>query len=181
MEKRISFFEFQSVKAVARAIDPHQKTLATLSKKQTALKEEYDEKLAKLQQEYQSKLGKIIEDYNACKIQIDALEAGILQVTGFHVSDLVKKVIEPTGKTDKEGKPLKETKYLPTDIVSYDDAAKQYVIKVGEDNTVSVETPTVTEAPVEATEVIPEAPTATEELPFEAPEEKKEEENIFAF
>jgi len=50
------------------------------------------------------------------------------------VADLVKKVIEPTGKTDpKTGKPIKVTKYLPTDIVSYDEATKEYVITVPEE------------------------------------------------
>ena len=57
---------------------------------------------------------------------------------GFHVTDLVKKVIEPTGKTDaKTGKPIKVTKYLPTEIVSYDEATKEYVITVPENEPVN--------------------------------------------
>lgn len=134
MEKRISFFNFQSVKSVAKAIDPHQKTLLTLRKKALSLKEEYAEKQAKLKQEMEEKAGRIKQEFDACEAQINALEAGILQVTGFHVADLVKKVIEPTGKTDpKTGKPLKVTKYLPTDIVTYDENAKEYVITIPDD------------------------------------------------
>ena len=130
MEKRISFRDFQSVRAVAKAIDPHLRTVATLQRKALALKAEYDEKKDKLQKEFEKKAEKFRDAYDACYTQINALEAGICQVTGFHVSDLVKKVVEPTGKTDKEGRPLKETKYLPTDIVSYDDTTKEYVISV---------------------------------------------------
>lgn len=133
MEKRIQFFHFQSVKAVAKAIDPHLKTMESLKKKALALKEEYDEKQAKLKAELDSKAAKIKQEYDACETQITALEAGILQVTGFHVADLVKKVIEPTGKTDpKTGKPIKVTKYIPTDIVTYDDATKEFIVSTGE-------------------------------------------------
>ena len=71
MEKRISYSQFQQVKAAAKMINP-----------------------------------------NICKIES------------------LKKVIEPTGATDKTGKPIKVTKYLPTDIVSYDEQKKEYVINV---------------------------------------------------
>ena len=106
MQKRISFNEFQSVKAVAKAIDP-------IIRERNKIKV----KIESLAAEYKSKLS-----------QIEALEAGIVSIIGFHVEDLVKKVIEPTGATSKDGKPVMVTKYLPTDIVSYDVNAKQYVI-----------------------------------------------------
>lgn len=134
MEKRIPFFHFQSVKSVAKAIDPHLKTMTKLKNSVLAIKEEYDAKQAKLKAEFEEKAAKVKQEYDACQLQIDSLETGILQITGFHVNDLVKKVIEPTGKTDpKTGKPIKVTKYLPTDIVSYDDATKEYVITVPEE------------------------------------------------
>lgn len=136
MEKRIAYMHFQSVKAVAKAMDPHLKTIETLKKKALALKEEYEVKQAKLKAELDEKASKVKQEYDACQTQIDALEAGILSVTGFHVAELVKKVIEPTGKTDaKTGKPIKVTKYIPTDIVSYDDNTKEYVVSVGEGTT----------------------------------------------
>lgn len=129
MEKRISFFQFQSVKNVAKAIDPKLRERATLQKKAIALKEEIEAKQAKLQQEIDEKTAKLKAEFDNCETQINLLEAGIVQTLGFHVADLVKKVIEPTGKTDaKTGKPLTVTKYLPTDIVSYDDTTKEYVI-----------------------------------------------------
>jgi hypothetical protein len=130
MEKRIKFFHFQSVIAVAKAIDPHLRTLATQKKKVAILKEEYDAKMAKLKAEFEAKAAKIKEEYDSSQSQIDSLETGILQNIGFHVTDLVKKVIEPTGKLDKAGKPIKETKYLPTDIVTYDKDTKEYVITI---------------------------------------------------
>ena len=105
MEKRIPFFHFQSVKSVAKAIDPHLKTMTKLKNNVLAIKEEYDAKQAKLKAEVEEKAAKVKQEYDACQLQIDSLETGILQITGFHVADLVKKVIEPTGKTDaKTGK-----------------------------------------------------------------------------
>ena len=107
MEKRISYRDFQSVKSVAKAIDPKMRERETLRKKIEVL----------------------AADYKACNEQISLLEAGIVKTLGFHVEELVKKVVEPTGATDpKTGKPVKTTKYLPTDIVSYDETKKQYVI-----------------------------------------------------
>ena len=106
MEKKISYSQFQSVKSVAKACDP-------LIVKRNKIKA----KLDVLQQEY--------DDLNG---QVSALEAGILQIIGFHVEELVHKVIETS--QDKNGKEVKTTKYLPTDIVSYDKDAKQYIINV---------------------------------------------------
>lgn len=131
MEKRIPFFHFQSVKSVAKAIDPYLKTMDKLKGDVLAIKEAYEAKQAKLKAEFEEKAAKVKQEYDNCQLQIESLETGILQVTGFHVAELVKKVIEPTGKTDpKTGKPIKVTKYLPTDIVSYDETAKEYVISV---------------------------------------------------
>ena len=104
MEKRISYSQFQSVKRVAQACDP------LMGKR-----EKVKEKIEKLAAEY--------KDYDT---QIKSLEAGIVQVIGCRVEDIVKKVIEPG--VDVNGKPKKTTKYLPTDIVSYDEEHKQYVI-----------------------------------------------------
>ncbi len=104
MEKRISYSQFQSVKCVAKACDP-------LISKRSKLKE---------------KIEKIAAEYKDCDTQISSLEAGIVQVMGFHVDELVKKVIEPG--VDANGQPKKTTKYVPTSIVSYDEKHKQYVI-----------------------------------------------------
>lgn len=153
MEKRISYQQFQSVKSVAKAIDPIQRKLRPTEAKIKALAEEY-------------------KGYQA---QIEALEAGILQIIGFHVSDLVKKVMEPTGATDKNGKPIMGSKYLPTDMVSYDEQKKQYVITVPEENKVeeAIVPPTTEEGPgsdfdadVEASEQKAAETESAEDLPF---------------
>lgn len=116
MEKRISYSQFQQVKAAAKMVDP-------LYRKMNPLK---------------AKIEELVSELRGYQTQIDALEAGIVSVLGFHVSDLVKKVIEPTGKNDpKTGKPLMSTKYLPTDIVTYDEHKKQYVISIPDETSVN--------------------------------------------
>ena len=110
MEKRISFDQFQSVKRVAQACNPL-----------IVKREKLREKIEKLAAEF--------KDYDT---QVASLEAGIKQVVGFRVEELVKKVIEPG--IDANGQPKKTTKYLPTDIVSYDEQHKQYVITIPDEN-----------------------------------------------
>lgn len=118
MEKKITYQQFQSVKAVAKAIDPIMRKFKPL-----------DEKVKKLE-----------EERKFYQTQIAALEAGIVQIVGFHVADLVKKVVEVTGTT-ADGKPIKSTKFLPTDNVHYDEATKQYIVTVGEPETIEVPAP----------------------------------------
>ena len=92
----------------------------------------------------------------------DAVEAGIVTVIGFHVDDLVKKVIEPTGK-EINGKPVMVTKYVETDIVSYDKDKKEYVVTTSDAPQAEAPKP---ECP---THEEPEAPADSEEnndLPF---------------
>lgn len=117
MEKRISYSQFQSVKCVAKACDP-------LLSKRIKLKE---------------KLDKLTKEYEDCNTQISSLEAGIISVIGFPVDKLVKKVIEPG--IDVNGLPKKTTKYLPTDIVSYDEKHKQYIISVNDETKEAVTKP----------------------------------------
>lgn len=104
MKKSISFDEFQSVKRVAQACNP--------------LKVKRDK--------VQAKIEALQAEYNAYDTQISALEAGIKSIIGFRTEELVKKIIVPG--TDKNGKEIKTTKYVPTDIVTYDKDKKQYVI-----------------------------------------------------
>lgn len=106
MEKRISFDQFQSVKRVAQACNPLMVKREKIKVKIEALAKEY-------------------KDYDT---QIASLEAGIKQVVGFRVEELVKKVIEPG--VDANGQPKKTTKYLPTDIVSYDENKKQFIVSI---------------------------------------------------
>ena len=154
MQKRISYTQFQSVRAVAKAIDP----------------------IIRERNKLEAKINALIQEYKSKNAYIEALEAGIVNVIGFHVEDLVKKVIEPG--VDGKGNPTKTTKYLPTSIVSYDEATKQYVITVPDDGE-----GTGNAQPVEETEV---ATTHTEEqttetsLPEEVfPFEQTQEESVF--
>lgn len=106
MEKRISFDEFQSVKRVAQACNP--------------LKVKRDKVM--------DKINALQAEYKSYDTQISALEAGIKSIIGFRTEELVKKVIE--SGLDKNGKETKTTKYVPTDIVTYDKDHKQYVINI---------------------------------------------------
>ena len=148
MEKRISYDQFQSVKRVAQACNP----------------------LAVKRDKIRAKIEALAAEFKDYDTQISSLEAGIKQVVGFRVEELVKKVIEPG--VDINGQPKKTTKWLPTDIVSYDEKHKQYVII----------TPDVVEAnsavdegkdPVETTETI-ETSVVTEEPTEESTSESVE-------
>jgi hypothetical protein len=117
MKKEISYSQFQQVKSAAKMIDPNMRKIEALKKKIMPLVAE-------------------MKQYQALN---DSLEAGIVSVIGFHVSDLVKKVIEPTGAVGKDGKPIKVTKYLPTDIVTYDEQKKVYVIETPSTDEINAE------------------------------------------
>lgn len=110
MEKRISYAQFQSVRSVAKACNP-------LMMKREAVK---------------AKIEKLVEEYKGYDTQIQTLEAGIRQILGFRVEELVKKVIE----SDANGNRV--TKYLPTSIVTYDESKKQYVITVPDEANTAV-------------------------------------------
>ena len=119
MQKRISFYEFQSVKAVAKAIEPFQKKEKTLSPRLEKAKEELlkkQEEVSRLTQELQQ-TQKNIQDY----------ESGVVNNIGFHTDQLVRKITETT---EKAGKPVSTSKYVPTSIVTYDDTTKQYIITI---------------------------------------------------
>ena len=134
MEKRIKYSQFQQVKNAAKMIDPLKRKMAPLKKKVEAL----------------------VIELKGYQTQIDALEAGIVQVIGFHVDDLVRKVIEPTGKTDANGKPIMQTKYIPTGIVSYDEQHKEFVVTTPDDSNENLGNADLTATP------IPEAPENSE-------------------
>lgn len=142
MEKRISYSQFQQVKSAAKMIDPNMRKIEALKKK----------------------IMPLVEEMKGYQTQINALEEGIVKVIGFHVSELVKKVIEPTGATDKNGKPVMVTKYLPTDMVTYDEQKKQFVITFHDTETVIEETHT--EPAAEENENVEESEKDDNELPW---------------
>jgi len=159
MEKRISFVQFQSAKSVAKAIDPIIRQRNRIQAQIDGLDEEFKAKaeqaLAKLKDriktELETKKTALEAEVADKNSQIDGIEAGIVQIIGFKATDLVKKVIE----TDSKGN--KVTKYIPTDIVSYDTTTKEYVITVPDEQADTVENP------VEEPEFQPEADNAEDE------------------
>ena len=46
-------------------------------------------------------------------------DGAIVRMTGYSSEQLIKRVVEPSGKVDANGKPLTITKWIPTEIVSF--------------------------------------------------------------
>lgn len=155
MEKRISCSQFMIVKNVAKAIDPVVRQKATIQAKINNIEEDYkkkeEEEMTKLKQRLEEGKAKKLEALNAelqaKDGQIEALESGVVKIVGFHVTDLVKKVMEPNGKIDDKGNPIKVTKFLPTDMVSYDEQKKEYVITTADDAEQPIVPPTTEDSP----------------------------------
>ena len=77
-------------------------------------------------------ISKLNEEYNALTEEIEGHEAGILKLTGHTSEELVVKVVETTGKLDKDGRPIKVTKYEPREgIVVFNEETKAYEIHDG--------------------------------------------------
>lgn len=158
MEKRISFFEFQSVKSVAKAIEPKLREQAKIK----------------------SQMEKLAEEYKKCDADIAAYEAGIVNVIGFHVQDLVKKTYET--RVGKNGEEIKVSKYVPADNVTYDEATKEFVVTVLDDS--FQEEAEHTEEKAVGNDSVDEPPMTTVgndfdadgSMPFDTP---KEEEEVF--
>lgn len=101
--------QFASIKRVAQNVNP----LVTKKNKIT-------EKIAKLKEEHES----------LCK-EIECHEMGVITITnGYTSEDLVVKVVEETGKEDKNGNPIKTTKYEPnSELVTFDKESNMYIIR----------------------------------------------------
>ena len=112
-----------------------------------------------------AKIDELNAEYNALTEEIEGHEMGVKALTGGLTSeDLVVKKVEDTGKVDKDGKPVKVTKYeSKAGTVSFNEEANVYEIHVDE--------PTVEDvAPesVDDTEKTPETEVkAGEESPFD--------------
>ena len=89
--KKFSKFEIATIKRTAQNVNPMVSRKAKIKKQINALQAEY-EQLDTMQEQY---------------------EASIKTMTGGYSSeDLVEKVIETTDVVDKNGKPIKTTKYV---------------------------------------------------------------------
>lgn len=118
------------------------------------------------------KKNKLMDKINAIREEIEALndeilghEMGIKALTGGLISeDLITKKVEDTGKVDKDGRPIKITKYEPKEgAIAFNEETKVYEILVGE-TSVSEE---VTPESIDDTETVPEVEVNTgEEAPI---------------
>lgn len=103
-----------------------------------------------------AKIDELNAEYNALTQEIEGHEMGIKAVTGGLVSeDLVVKKVEDTGKVDKDGKPIKVTKYEPKEgVVVFNEEANVYEIHNEEPSVDNVAPETV-----DNTEVVDEVET----------------------
>lgn len=126
-----------------------------------------------------AKIDELNAEYNALTEEIEGHEMGVKALTGGLTSeDLVVKKVEDTGKVDKDGKPVKVTKYEPKAcVVVFNEEANVYEIHVEEpaiDN-VAPETVDDTEkapetevkAPFDPTNPFNDGTEAGDKLPFE--------------
>lgn len=112
-----------------------------------------------------TKIDELNAEYNALTEEIEGHEMGVKALTGGLTSeDLVVKKVEDTGKVDKDGKPVKVTKYEPkAGIVVFNEEANVYEI-----HTEEPEIEDVAPEAVDDTEMAPETEVkAGEESPFD--------------
>ncbi len=81
-----------------------------------------------------AKINELNAEYNALTEEIEGHEMGIKSLTGGFISeDLVIKKVEDTGKVDKNGCPVKTTKYEPKEgIVVFNEETNMYEIHTEE-------------------------------------------------
>ena len=112
-----------------------------------------------------AKIDELNAEYNALTEEIEGHEMGVKALTGGLTSeDLVVKKVEDTGKVDKEGRPIKVTKYEPKPgVVVFNEEANVYEIHTEEPTIDNVAPETVDD-----TEKAPETEVkAGEEAPFD--------------
>ena len=110
--RTISIRQFASVKRIAQNVSP-----LVVKKNKIA-----------------AKIDELNAEYNALIEEIEGHEMGVKALTGGLTSeDLVVKKVEDTGKVDKNGCPVKVTKYEPKEgVVVFNEEANVYEINVEE-------------------------------------------------
>ena len=98
---------------------------------------------------------KLNKEYNDLIDEIEGHEMGVKALTGGMVSeDLITKKVEDTGKVDKNGNPIKITKYEPReDVLIFHKEDNVYEIKEEESETLD----SVMPESVDDTETAPES------------------------
>ena len=112
MEKRISTRDLAAIKRTAMNVAP-------IMAKRNKAKEMIE---------------KYTEEYNQHEKTILNYESGIIAQTGLRTEQVVSKVTEPTGKLDKNGKEVKQTKYVINPNVHFDTETSEYVVTVKDEN-----------------------------------------------
>lgn len=79
-----------------------------------------------------AKINELNAEFNALMDEIEGHEYGVKKKTnGLTSEDLIMRKVEETGKVDKDGKPIKITKWEPREgIVTYNEETKVYEIDV---------------------------------------------------
>ena len=126
MNKTLTVRQFAGVKRIARNVNP-----LVVKKNKIA-----------------AKIDELNAEYNALTEEIEGHEMGVKALTGGLTSeDLVVKKVEDTGKVDKDGKPVKVTKYEPkAGVVVFNEEASVYEIHVEEPAIDNVASETVDDA-----------------------------------
>lgn len=109
--KEFSKFEIATIKRTAQNVAP-------LVRRKTKIKEQ----IAKLQEEY--------DLLNTQQLQWE--QAIITMTNGYTTEDLVEKVVETTSSVDKDGNPIKMTKYVlkyPDTVVPVQEEVQEEVKK----------------------------------------------------
>lgn len=143
MNKTLTVRQFAGVKRIAQNVNP-----LVVKKNKIA-----------------AKIDELNAEYNALTVEIEGHEMGVKALTdGLTSEDLVVKKVENTGKVDKDGKPVKVTKYEPrAGIVVFNEEANVYEIHIKEPDIDNVAPETVDD-----TEKAPETEVkAGEEPPFD--------------
>jgi hypothetical protein len=156
MEKRISTRDLAAIKRTAMNVAP-------IMAKRNKAKEMIE---------------KYTEEYNQHEKTILNYESGIIAQTGLRTEQVVTKVTEPTGKLDKNGKEIKQTKYIINPNVRFDAETSEYVVTVKDEN--DNESAPVAEGDMEVAPV--EQPVTEEPVAEEVAEQPEEVlENSFQF
>lgn len=107
MKKEFSKFFIANLKRTAQSVSP----------------------LVRRKQKLQAEIAEREEELNSIQIQIDGYQAPIKEATGgFTTEDLVERVVEATDKLDKDGKPIKVTKWnlkFPETVVPAQDITEE--------------------------------------------------------
>lgn len=112
MNKTLTVRQFAGVKRIAQNVNP-----LVVKKNKIA-----------------AKIDELNAEYNTLTEEIEGHEMGVKALTGGLTSeDLVVKKVEDTGKVDKEGRPVKVTKYEPKEgVVVFNEEANVYEIHIEE-------------------------------------------------